>query len=94
MTRSLGTAPQNVRRQIKQAAQEKTRQAFLVAAYKDKMTTVLVTFSPPRLGVQGVVARARISSGLTGIDTTAPQLPAGHPVTVVIRRGQLSIVGF
>lgn len=94
MTRQLYTSQQYVRRQQKAVAQEKTRRAWLVTPYRDKVAYVTVTFSDPRTVVVGMTVRAKISPGVWGLSTVAPNLDAGYPVTVVVRRGKFEVVGF
>jgi hypothetical protein len=94
MRRQLQTSHQRVRETAGTLPTEKTRRAYLVAPYKDKVQSVMVQFSDPRLSTVGTITRARVSPGLAGLDTAAPQLDVGYPVTVVIRRGQVEVVGF
>lgn len=92
--RQLLTSTQSVRRQASQLTTEKTRVAYLVTPYRDKTRIVVVQFSDPRLGSRGTTVRARISAGLPGLETASPSLDIGTPVTVVIRRGVVTVVGF
>lgn len=92
--RSLNSSAQLVRTQAAQEPKERTRRAFLVMPYRDKTQRVLVQFSDPRLGSRGAVVQARIAPGVWDLTTTAPNLDIGYPVTVVIRRGRVEVVGF
>lgn len=94
MSRQLQTTTQSTRTQIDRSIKDKTRRAFLVTPYRDKFTSVIVQFSDPRTGSRGLTTRATVAPGIWGLDTVAPDVAAGSPVTVVIRRGRVQVVGF
>lgn len=96
MTRQLHNTNQSVQAQIDASRSERTRRAYLVYPYRDGQLTTTVTFTDPRLRTMGATVQARISAGFVGPSNTfaLPSLEAGYPVTVVVRRGQITVVGF
>lgn len=79
--RQLATSRKRIRDNAASLRQDKTRRAYLVMPYRDKMTHVLVQFSDPRLSSRGTVVRASISPGIWILspfpvtDTTLPTTP-------------------
>lgn len=96
MTRQLQNTSQSVQTQIDSSRSERTRRAYLVYPYRDGQLTTVVTFTDPRNLTMGAAVQARISAGFTGPSNAfaLPSLEAGYPVTVVVRRGQVVVVGF
>lgn len=96
MARQIESLHSAVRRVAGSLPTEKTRRAYLVYPYRDGQLMTAVCFSDPRYNTAGTTVRARISAGFTvpGSLTVIPSLDAGYPVTVVVRRGQVTVVGF
>jgi hypothetical protein len=87
--RQLRTVETNVRRTANQRPQPKTRTAFLLDTYSGYALQALVQLSDPRTSVRGTIIRASIRPGIGLPNAVA----AGTPVTIVIRHGQVEIIG-
>jgi hypothetical protein len=90
--RQLNTAQRRVEKIGADTAQPFIRRAFLTHAFpgsagQGSIRIVMVSFNDPTTGARGTVVRARAQAGLA-----SSTLPAGTPVTVVIRHGQVEIM--
>lgn len=87
MRRYLGSNTQHIREVVQGELRDKTRIAYLASDFVASSRQVYVQFSNP-LFSRGSTGKANVA---VGIDLSS--LGIGTPVTVIVRRGQIQVVG-